>query len=128
METVEEVEARRKAILEEIGGIRSMRRGTVNEQYAKVSHKGKKDPVRRGPYYVLSRNEGGKTVGWRLRTPDEVEQAKEDVAAYKRFKALCKEYEEFTEKLGELERAAGTSSKKNASGRGRRRSRSEANH
>lgn len=127
MEVIEEVEARREAILEEIRGMRSMRRGTVNEQYAKVSHKGKKDPVLRGPYYVLSRNEGGKTVGWRLKTPEEVEQAKEDVAAYRHFKGLCKEFEELTEKLGELERASGKGSKKNARGRDRRGSGGAAN-
>jgi len=128
MEMIEHVEARREAVLEEIGGIRSMRRGTVNEQYAKVPHKGKKDPVLRGPYYVFSRNEAGKTVGWRLRTLEEVEQAKEDVAAYKHFKALCKEFEELTEKLGELERAAGTTSKKNDRSGGRRGSGGGTNH
>lgn len=108
MEGIEDLESRREAVLGQIGEIRSMRRGTVNEHYARVSHKGKNEPVTRGPYYVLSRNEGGKTVGWRLRTAEEVEQAKEDVTAYKRFKALCREYEELTEKLGELERSAGT--------------------
>ena len=128
MNTIEDVESKREAILEEIRGIRSMRRGTLNEQYLKVRHKGKKEAVRRGPYYVFTRSEEGKTVSWRVRTPEEVEQAKEDVAAYKRFKELSQEYEELTEKLGELERAAGTSSKKNASGRGRRRPRSKANH
>jgi len=40
MDRIKKIEKRRKQILREMGGIRSMRRGSVNEQFLKVAHKG----------------------------------------------------------------------------------------
>jgi len=104
MDTVQQLEARRNAILEEMRSIRSMRRGTVNEQYFKTCLKGRKGMVRQGPYYVLSRREGAKTVSKRLRSVAELQQAQKDAAEYKRFLGLCQEFERLTARLGELER------------------------
>ena len=105
MNTVKEIEKKRNAILTEMRSIRSMKRGTINEQFLKVTRKATHEHVFCGPYYVLSRNEGGKTVSVRLTSPESLQQAQSDVAAYLRFKELCKEYEILTEKLGELERS-----------------------
>lgn len=102
--TVQELEARRNAILEKMRSIRSMRRGTINEQHFKTRLKGKKEIVLQGPYYVLSRREGEKTVSKRLRSPAELEQARRDVGAHKRFTTLCREFEQLTTRLGELGR------------------------
>jgi hypothetical protein len=102
--SLQELEARRNAILEEMRSIRSMRRGTINEQHFKIRLKGRKGIVHQGPYYVLSRREGERTVSQRLRSPAELEQARKDVAQYKRFMGLCQEFERLTARLGELER------------------------
>ena len=102
--SLRELEARRNAILEEMRSIRSMRRGTINEQHFKIRLKGRKGIVHQGPYYVLSRREGERTVSQRLRSPAELEQARKDVAQYKRFMGLCQEFERLTARLGELER------------------------
>ena len=110
MNTIEEVEARREAILKEMRAIRTMERGTINEHYVKVRRKGAKGPVLRGPYYVISRREERKTVGYHL-TAQELERAKLDVESHKRFKELCRKYEELTERLGRLERASSESSR-----------------
>ena len=102
--SIQEVETRRNVILEEMRSIRSMRRGTLNEQYFKIHLKGKKGATLQGPYYVLSRREGEKTVSQRLRSSTELEQARKDVAVHKRFVALCREFEQLTTRLGEMER------------------------
>jgi hypothetical protein len=104
MDTVQQLEARRNAILEEMRSLRSMRRGTINEQYFKTRLKGRRGAVHQGPYYVLSRREGDKTVSKRLRSGAELEQAQKDAAQYKRFLGLCQEFERLTARLGELER------------------------
>lgn len=100
------IEARREAILEEMKSMRSMKRGTLNEQFLKVAQKGKRHPALRGPYYVLSRREGNKTMSWRLTTPEAVQKARQDIAAYQRFHALAKEFVQWTEVLGEMGRTA----------------------
>jgi len=61
--------------------------------------------VLRGPYYVLSRRQGTKTVSERI-PADEVELTRRDIAADKRLVGLCKEYEDLTEQLGALVREA----------------------
>ena len=105
MQAVKKIEQERDAVLEEMRNIRSMERGSITEQYMKVPHKGKKEPVMRGPYYMLTRRENDRTVGYRLKTPQDLERARRDVEAHKQFVALCREYEELTERLGELERS-----------------------
>ena len=67
MMPIEDLEKRREELLSQIEEIRTMKRETINEQYLKVPRK-EKEPALRGPYYVLSRNEGGKTVGFRIKT------------------------------------------------------------
>jgi hypothetical protein len=104
MNTVQELEARRNAIIEQMRSIRSMRRGTISEQHFKTHLKGRKGVVLQGPYYVLSRREGEKTVSKRLTSPIELERARKDVAEYKKFLGLCQEFERLTARLGELER------------------------
>lgn len=104
MKSRETIEARREKIIREMLSIRSMRKGTINEQYLKGRRVGSKEAVECGPYYVISRREGNQTVSQRLRTPGELEQARRDVAEHQKFVGLCKEYQEVTEKLGEMER------------------------
>ena len=104
MNETKQIEDRRHALLEEMRSIRSMRRGTINEQYFKTYSKGKKEMKRQGPYYVLSRREGGKTVSQRMNSPAELEQARREVEEYKRFLILCREFEQLTTKMGEQER------------------------
>ncbi len=103
MGIVQELEERRNAILEEMRSIRSMRRGTINEQYFTVPVKGTEKTKLQGPYYVLSRREGEGTVSQRLRS-SELEQAKRDIAAHKKFVLLCREFEQLTTRLTALER------------------------
>ena len=107
MKTIKEIEVKRDDLLEQMRRIRFIRQGTINEQYLKVRHKGKKQPVLRGPYYVITRKEGNKTVSERLTNPAELERARQAVEAHKHFVSLCREFERLTEQLGELERTDG---------------------
>lgn len=104
MTAIQTLETRRRNILQSLEAIRSMKRGTIAEQYLPAKRKGEQGPKRHGPYYVLARWEEGKTVSQRLRTPEALAQARQDVANHERFVALCKEYECATEELGALER------------------------
>lgn len=104
MNAVEKLENRRRAVVEEMLSIRAMRRGCIKEQYLNVRHKGKDKPVKRGPYYVFARWNGKKTESKRLKSKEEVEAVQEEIRAYECFAALCRQFEELTEKLGELER------------------------
>jgi hypothetical protein len=105
MDTVQPLQQRREAIVQQMLQIRSMTSGAVSEQFQAVRHKSG-PPVRRGPYYVLCRSHKGKTVSKRV-PADDVDQARSDVAAYKRFVELCKQFEQLTEQLGQVERTAG---------------------
>lgn len=115
MDTVQQLERRRDAVLEQMRSIRSMRSGTVSEQYLKVPRKGRSEPGLCGPYYLLSGKQGGKTVSQRLTSAEQVEQARADVAGHKRFVELCKQFERLTEQLGQVERSAGGHEKKRRS-------------
>lgn len=98
-----ELNVRREALLREMLSIRSMKRGTLSIRPEKRTGKGNK-PVTHGPYPLFVRREGNRTVGHRLCSPEEVAQTRADIAAYEHFMALCKEFAELTERLGERER------------------------
>jgi len=105
MRRQDDLEAQREALLSQMRLIRSMKRGTLSIRPEKVRRKGQKEPVLLGPYPLFVRREGNRSVGRRLRTPQEVAQVREDIAAYDRFMVLCKEFVQATEELGEVERA-----------------------
>ena len=98
---IENLEASRDEILRKMKDIRSMKRGTINEQFLKTKRKDNKI-VLNGPYFVLSRREGNKTVSKRIKK-DDLDRARKDIEAYQQFISLCKEFEVLTERLGELE-------------------------
>jgi len=104
MPNLHDLEVKRDAILDQMRSIRSMKRGSITEQHLKVRHRGVREAVSRGPYYVFSRREGDHTASQRLRSAVELEQARKDIEEHKRFVALCREFELLTEQLGEIER------------------------
>jgi len=113
MMSIEVLEKRREELLAQIEEISTMKRGTINEQYLKVSRKGK-EPSLRGPYYVLSRNEGGKTVGFRVKNDEKLKLLQQDVENYKRFNDLSKEFVSVMEAITDIKRSGSIiDSKKN---------------
>ena len=107
MKSIEEISTERQAILKRMADINWMKRGTINEQFLKVKIKGKTEPVSRGPYYVFSRREGSNTASKRLKTGEELDWMRKGVEEYRKFKQLCRQFEELTEQLGEALRSQG---------------------
>lgn len=109
MSEIQRLEQKRDQILNEIRGIRAMRKGSVIEQYLKGRKKGQEEPVLRGPYFLYTRKEKGKTIGLRLKK-NEADRFRQEVEAFHRFQSLCDEYALVTEKLGDIEREGGSES------------------
>jgi hypothetical protein len=103
MDRMKQVEQRRTQIVEQAMKIRSMELGALSEQMLPVKHKDETQPVLKGPYYVLSRRENGKTRSRRV-GKDELEQIQRDVDNRRRFESLCAEFKELTQELGALDR------------------------
>jgi hypothetical protein len=102
MELTASIELRRQQVAEQMLRLGPMKRGTLNEQYLAAAHKGPGKPVLRGPYYVLSRKEGGKTVSRRVCAED-IERTRQQISRYSRFLELCREFAELSERLGEAQ-------------------------
>ena len=100
MKKIHEIEKRRQLIAEELLRIRTMRPGNINEQVVRAIKDGK--AVLRGPYPVLCWREGKKVFSERLTTKQARQWAQEDIANYKHFNELCKEFEGLTRQLGTL--------------------------
>jgi hypothetical protein len=93
--------ARRCEIVEEIDMIKSMRKGTLNERYNRVTNK-KGEEVLNGPYYVLTKKgTGNKTVSEPIPATD-APRVKEEVDNYKRFRQLADEYMDVCERLSQF--------------------------
>jgi hypothetical protein len=102
MESRRQLQHQRQHIVEEMLGLGPMKRGTLNEQFLRVPQKGEKEPALRGPYYVLSRKETGKTVSQRVASI-EVERVRQEIACYGRFVELSREFVRISEQLGSVE-------------------------
>jgi hypothetical protein len=101
----EALQRRRQALLLEMGRMRCMRPGSLCAQYQPVVRHGRPTPERRGPYYVLTTKQRGKTVSRRLPSPEEVARVREEVDNYQRYVALSREFVALTQQLGEMDRA-----------------------
>lgn len=104
MMSTHSVEERRRSVLEQLAAIRSLRKGTLSEQWVPVVRDGKKTKKLRGPYFVWTCKVGKKTVSERIKGKQEQQWAQQDALNYQRFKELCAELEDSTHQLGLLER------------------------
>ena len=92
---------RRIEICNEISGIETMRRGTVNEFYYNSTLKDGTIKMR-GPFYNITTNgKNNKTITQSLPKKD-VDQAKHDTDNYKKFRELSAEYVDICEEIAFL--------------------------
>ena len=104
MNRIQELESRRKQVLQELSAIRSLRKGNLNEQWFPIVRNGKKTKKLRGPYFVWSYKVGKKTVSERFKDEQGIALARQDAANYRRFRELCGELEKLIAELGQAER------------------------
>jgi hypothetical protein len=96
-----QLEERRAAILNKISGIKSLRKGTINEQYISVKHKDGED-VKKGPYFIITKKgPGGKTETMSI-PADKLAFFENEVANYKEFRVLADEYIQICEQISVL--------------------------
>lgn len=117
------LEQQQDGILKELAAIRAMKKGTVTRQTMRIARRGKGRGVC-GPYPVLTWKEGGRTRSMRLRTSQDVEWAEQAIGAYRRFAALCREYEHLGERRALSQRPAVQSASCEAQKKGRKSPRS----
>lgn len=93
---VASITERQNGIIQELGRIRIMKKGSVTfQRFAGGSDEG----GARKSYPVFTWKEEGRTKSVRLKTPEEVAWAQDAVENYRRFMALCREYEHLAERL-----------------------------
>lgn len=98
---LQELLKQRQRILDELASLEKMRRGSIVEQFLEMKDKqGKR--VRRGPYPLYSYKEHGRTVSRRLRSPQEVETYRKEIAAFRRFEELTAQLRRIGEALCEV--------------------------
>lgn len=99
MANFNEIIQRRRAILDELAGLESIRRGSVMEQYLTSTRRDGRR-AKRGPYAIYTLKRKGKTVSRRLR-PGDVGAFREQIAAGRRFQELVHELMEMGEALSD---------------------------
>ena len=111
MTTQSQLEGKRLEILEKMGCIATMRKGSLNSKYNEnVNKQGQVSKA--GPYYVLTgKGPGNKTVSKSIPAKD-APRVQQEVDNYKQFRQLSDEYIEICERLALLEEA-GEGAKKN---------------
>ena len=62
------LEQQRQVLLQQLSSLRELRRGSLTEQFLTVKHTDG-SMVKRGPYPLLTRKQGQKTVSLRLKDP-----------------------------------------------------------
>lgn len=105
MDKLKEAQAKRKELLNEIGELGEMRRGSVVEQYYEVTNQGG-EVVRQGPYFLYSYKDQGKTVSRRLSGPGEAQRVREEIEEFRRFEQLSAQLVEISQRICDLKAVA----------------------
>lgn len=127
MTRLETLEKKRVGVLEEMGKIGDMRRGTLRERYLPCGRKGchcaRPGSRGHGPKYSLTWKVEGKTKTEYIRA-DQVSQVEEQLTRHERFLVLCRDLIEINEEICRLrlKEEEMESRKKNSGKRSRRRS------
>lgn len=108
---MDQLEAKRKALLEQMSEIDTMHRGRLSEEYRERQQNG--ETIRLGPYYKYQEWKDGRNKSRRIK-PEEVEALREGIEGMDKFKALAADYIDTTVALTEQRDEEETDSKKNS--------------
>lgn len=101
MKTIEQLETERQSILKELGELSEIRRGTISQQFVEsIGKDGTKK--RRGPYFLYTYKEKGKTVSRRLTSSQQVEMCQGQIQAYHNFQELTTRLLEVGEQISNM--------------------------
>lgn len=101
MNTLPSLLQKRQQIIEELGNLGPVRRGSITEQhYESTLADGRK--VRRGPYLLYSYKEKQRTVSCRLTDGAQVSMYRQQIAAYRQFQRLTSELVAVGERIADV--------------------------
>ncbi|MGO8791710.1 MAG: DUF6788 family protein [Terriglobia bacterium] len=106
----------REQLLQQLSGLQEMRRGSLTEQVLTVKRRDG-SRVQRGPYALLTRKQGQKTVSQRLTDPALVPLYRQQIQAMRQFESVVDGLVQVGEQLSDLA-VAEVVQKKTAGGTG----------
>jgi hypothetical protein len=95
------LEHQRQALLQQLSGLQELRRGCLSDQFLTVQH-ADGSRVQRGPYPLLTRKEGKRTVSLRLSDPQLVSLYRQQIQAMRQFETVVDQLVRVGEELGDL--------------------------
>lgn len=120
------VQHQRQALLQQLSGLQELRRGSLTEQFLMVKRTDGSS-VKRGPYPLLTRKVGQKTVSQRLSDPDLLPIYRRQIQAMRQFQSVVDQLVGVGEQLSDLA-VAEVAQKKTAGGTGTKRRGAPARH
>jgi hypothetical protein len=105
-ESLQQLEARRRHVLNQLSVPRDMRRGSISQTYRRCGKSAcwcsQPDQVGHGPFYAFTTKVEGKTQTLQLRPGPELIRLQEQVARYREFRELWEEAVVLSEKICQL--------------------------
>jgi len=95
------LEQQRQCLLQQLAGLQQLRRGSLTEQFLMVKHSDG-SRVKRGPYPLLTRKAGKKTVSLRLSDPALVPLYRRQIQAMREFETVVNQLVRVGEQLSDL--------------------------
>jgi hypothetical protein len=95
------LEQQRQGLLQQLAGLHELRRGSLTDQFLTVRH-ADGSRVKRGPYPLLTRKVGKKSVSLRLSDPQLVPLYRQQIQALRQFETVVDQLVRVGEELGDL--------------------------
>jgi len=95
------LEHQRQTLLQQLANLRELRRGSLTEQFLTVKH-ADGSRVKLGPYPLLTRKEGEKTVSLRLTDPELLPLYHQQIQAMREFETVVDQLVRVGEQFSDL--------------------------